>query len=127
MSANGYARRQTLIFQLYIGASDLEIRDAQATLDVDGKSFQSTAAVRDSPYGGGLDEATPGTKPINPGAATLIYSIPRTQLVFHFNQPCNPNASYRLSIAGITVDGREIEIPSVEFHPFSEWVQRYLD
>jgi len=127
MSVFGVGRSRELKFIMYVSGVGFEVHDPRATLDVNGQSLTSSAEARDFSYGGGFEEASPGAKPINPGAPHLIYSIPRVELVFRFKLLCDANAHYRLSIQGIGVDGHGIEVPSVDFDPYTEWVQRYLD
>ena len=127
MSVYGIGRHGPLNFEMYVSGAGVELNDPRATLNSSGQSLVSTAEIRDATYAGGLEEAPPGAKPIIPGAPHLIYSIARKELVFRFDLPCDPNTHYQLSVAGIMVKGREIQVPPIDFDPHSEWRQTGLD
>jgi hypothetical protein len=127
MNVNGFTRRGLLDFTIYVGGIGVALNSPRARLDLNGQTASAAAAVRDAGYASGPEEAPPGTKPLIPGAQVLIYPAWREQLNFHFDWPCDPAARYRLTLTGITLDGREVAVPPVDFEPYDEWVQTYVD
>ncbi len=51
---------------------------------------------------------------------TQLSLFPRWDLTFVFKQQCNPSQQYQLTVRGITSDGHELQVPMVDFNPYSE-------
>jgi len=43
-----------------------------------------------------------------------------TQLRFSFDWPYDPNGQYQLEVSGIESHGHELQVPPVDFEPYSE-------
>jgi hypothetical protein len=41
-------------------------------------------------------------------------------LTFVFKQQCNPRQQYQLTVRGITFQGHEVQVPAVDFNPYTE-------
>jgi hypothetical protein len=112
---------------VYVGGVGVALNEPRATLDVSGQSSTEVALVQSSPYADGIEEAPPNAKPSSmPGARILSYTLPIWKLVFYFDQPCDPDARYRLMITGITIHGREVQVPPVDFVPYREWRPMFI-
>lgn len=127
MSVYGIERHGPLKFEIYVSGADAVFDHLRARHETSGQSLESIAEITDAPYAGGIEEAPPNAKPMYPGARVLLYSMPRKELVFRFSLPCDPNAHYRLSVAGLNVKGDAIQVPPVEFDPYTEWRATGLD
>ncbi len=107
-------------FQAYVSGNGVALDQPRATLEVNGNSSAAGAQVQSAPYMGTAEEAPPGAKVSNPKAPLPEYEVPRWQLNFSFDQPCDPTAHYQLTITGITMHGRQVQVPPVDFSPHEE-------
>ncbi len=120
--------RGPVAFRIYVSGDGVALNQPRATLEVNEQSSTVAAKVQYSPLAGGFDELPASlkqsAKPINPAARNsrfFLYTIPRWELLFRFDKPCDPDAHYRLIITGITVHGSEVQLPPVDFYPYREW------
>jgi hypothetical protein len=124
----GESRR--LIFQVVVGARDgvLGVDRAVGRLETKADSIVGTTQVRarqllDMPPGtivdGKLRYKVDGSW-LTFADAAPVFSRPGYELAFEFDHSCDPDARYRLTITGVTIDDRELAVPAVDFVPFSE-------
>jgi hypothetical protein len=125
---HGESRR--LIFQVVVGARDgvLGVDRAVGRLETKAGSIVGTTQVRarqflDMPPGtmvdGKLRYKVDGAL-LTFADAAPAFSRPGYELAFEFDHLCDPDARYRLTITGLTIDDRELAVPAVDFVPFSE-------
>jgi hypothetical protein len=127
VSAQGNAPGGSLIFHAFVSGEGVAVGALRATLRVNGESAKAAGEVRSAPYASSAKNAPPDAKPLNPGAAYLLYSVSRQELAFRFDRSCDPSAHFRLAVSGITVHGHEVDVPPVDFDPYTEWRPIYVD
>ena len=57
--------------------------------------------------------------------ASSLYVRPAYLITLAFEQECDPDHKYRLTLSGITQAGAPLAVPSVEFVPFSEGMSTF--
>lgn len=57
--------------------------------------------------------------------ASRFYTRPAYLITLTFEQECDPDQKYRLSLSGISQAGAPLAVPSVEFAPFSEAIPNF--
>ncbi len=130
-----YGEKSRLIFQVSVGGKDIALGVDQTlgTLEVNGRSTTvlpqvQTSEFHEMPPSKSVDEkqlfnVNGSWQPYT--AEVLDYELthlkyPAYLLKFEFDQDCDPDAHYRLTIKGIKIDGSELHVPPVEFEPYSE-------
>lgn len=106
----GLYRREPISFEVRVAGKDIAFDHPAGKLAVAGRSATAQADVQGADYPG-------GPKPKG------WYQV----LTFHFDEPCDPEARYRLTITGVTSQGRAIRVPPVDFDPLTEWRPARVD
>jgi len=113
-----------LIFTMLIGSKvdGLEVDRTTGTLQAEGRSTTAKAQVQsrtflDMPQGTIVDGSW-----LSFADASRHFSRPAYLVTFSFDQTCNVDAQYRLTIDGVTINGRALQVPPIEFAPYSETV-----
>ena len=124
-----------LIFQVYVRGKEvvLGVDQSLGTLETKGRSTTAKAQVQSRKYA----DMPPGTKVdgelrynvngswLSFAEASPHFSRVAYELQYVFDQACDPDADYRLTISGITIDGRALHLPPVDFAPYSEIVPTF--
>jgi len=124
-----------LIFQVYVRGKEvvLGVDQSLGTLETKGRTTTAKAQVQSRKFA----DMPPGTKVdgqlryyvngswLSFAEASPHFSRIAYELVYVFDQACDPDADYRLSITGITIDGRAPHLPPVDFVPYSEIVPTF--
>lgn len=117
-----------LTFRVYVSGDGVVLDQPKAKLEANGKSSTAAAQVRSAPFMVRAKQAPPGAKPLkSPGVSILLYEVPRWELAFSFDQSCDPDTSYRLTLSGITANGRRLKVPPVDFTRYREWLPVVID
>jgi len=124
-----------LVFEVYVRGHevDLGVNQAIGMLETKERSTTAMAIVEprkflDMPPGTNID----GKLRYNVNGAWLSFAeassyFTRTayMMEFDFDQTCNPDANYRLTITGLTAEDHALIVPPVDFVPFSETVPTF--
>ncbi len=124
----------TTIFPVFVVAGNkvaLEVEQARATLEVDGHSESEQAEIAPWRIGYlGKETIVNGRTLYDVNGSLLSANEALAQnspvgyrLDFSFHVTCDPDATYRVSISGIKIDGREAGVPVVTFIPRSGRIQ----
>jgi hypothetical protein len=124
----------TTIFPVFVAAGTevvVEVEQARATLEVHGHSQSEQAEItpwrigylgRETIVNGRMLYDVNGSL-LSPNEALVQNSTAGYRLDFSFHVTCDPDTTYRVSVAGIKIDGREVSVPVVKFIPRSGRVQ----
>jgi len=121
-----------LIFQVLVVSKDDDLNPDQAQGGLEGKVEAAHALARvqvrsflDMPPGinvnGKLRYDVDGSW-VSFAEAAPHFTRKAYALAFGFDQDCDPDARYRLSVTGITRNGRAVLVPTVDFAPRREAV-----
>lgn len=98
---SGQGRTVVALFSIYVGGPGIAVTGASGLLEWDNQSERASAEQTQvsMPRGG------------------------RLRLDFRFTGTAgvDPNGRYRLTVTGITIDGRSIAVPPVVFEPYNDW------
>jgi hypothetical protein len=109
-----------MTFRVFVSGDGVAVDKPSGILQVSGQSITEAATLQSTQILGGIHDAPPGATPVDPQSPTPRYQIPRWDLTFVFKQQCDPSLQYQLTVRGITINGRQIQVPSVDFDPYTE-------
>ena len=95
-----------MTFRVFVSGDGVAVDEPSGILQVNGQTITETSTVQSS--------QTLGEK------NGLMYQLPRWDLTFVFKQQCDPSQLYLLTVKGITFYGHQIEVPPVDFDPYTE-------
>lgn len=87
-----------MTFRVFVSGAGLAVDKPTGILQAYGQTITTTASVQ----------------------TTQPSQVPRWDLTFVFKQQCNPSQQYQLTVRGITSDGHEVQVPPVDFNPYTE-------
>ncbi|MGA9725364.1 MAG: hypothetical protein WBQ86_23105 [Candidatus Binatus sp.] len=102
-----------MTFRVFVSGESVAVDKPSGTLTVNGQSLTETATVQ--------------SRQILDSTRGLMYQVPRWDLTFVFNQQCDPSQRYLLTVRGITSYGHQIQVPPVDFDPYTERFQMGLN
>jgi hypothetical protein len=98
-----------MTFRVFVSGDGVAVDKPSGTLEVNGQSITEAATVQSTQ----IMDNTRG----------LGYQVPRWDLTFVFNQQCDPNQRYHLTVSGVTSYGRQIQVTPVGYDPYTERFQ----
>lgn len=102
----GTLREHRLIFDVVVEGEQLGADSVVASLETRGRTVTAIPWVRASP-----------------AVTNARFSLPpKLQLMFVFDEGCDPTAEYRLTVRGVSGGGHGLDIPPVDFRPTTEYV-----
>jgi hypothetical protein len=102
-----------MTFRVFVGGDGVAVGEPSGILQVNGQTITEAATVQSTQILGQKNG--------------LMYQVPRWDLTFVFKQQCDPSQQYRLTVRGITFYGHEIQVPPVDFDPYTERFQMGLN
>jgi hypothetical protein len=95
-----------MTFRVFVAGDGVAVNDPSGILEANGQTITEAATVQTSQTMGYKDG--------------LNYQLQRWDLTFVFKQQCDPSQHYQLTVRGITYDGRQIQVPPVDYNPYTE-------
>jgi hypothetical protein len=89
-----------MTFRVFVSGDGIAVDQSSGILQVNGQAITGAPTVRSTQMSG--------------------LAHPRWDLTFVFKQQCDPHQQYQLTIRGITSYGRQLQVPSVDFDPYTE-------
>jgi hypothetical protein len=89
-----------MTFRVFVSGDGVAVDQPSGVLQVNGQTTTEAANVQSTQL------------------STL--QVPRWDLTFVFKQQCDPNQQYQLMVRGITSNGHPIQVPPVDFTPYTE-------
>jgi hypothetical protein len=109
----------SLIFQVLVLGRDLDLSNVRGLLEVNGRTSSALPDVTNSLIGASAHD--PDAQLGSPDPQGRLYTLPRKELSFRFDQPCDLQAHYALSVEGMRSNGTLLEFAPVRFEPRKEW------
>ncbi len=99
-----------MTFRVLVGGDGVAVDNPSGILSVNGQSLTEAATVQRTQVLNSIDG--------------LTRQVPRWDLTFVFKQQCDPSQQYKLTVSGITVYGNQVQVPSVDFDPYTDQFPR---
>lgn len=87
-----------MTFRVFVSGDGVAIDKPSGILQAYGQTITEAAAVQ----------------------SAQLSQVPRWDLTFVFKQQCNPRQPYQLTVRGITSEGHQVQVPPVDFNPYTE-------
>jgi hypothetical protein len=95
-----------MTFRVFVSGEGVAVDKPSGILQVNGQTITEAATVQSTQISGRIH--------------ALMYQVPRWDLTFVFKQQCDPRQQYQLTVRGITFYGHQIQVPPVDFDPYTE-------
>jgi hypothetical protein len=95
-----------MTFRVLVGGDGVAVDNPSGILSVNGQTITEAPTVHRTQVLGSVDG--------------LMRQVPRWDLTFVSKQQCDPSQQYQLTVSGITYHGNKIQVPPVDYDPFTE-------
>jgi hypothetical protein len=109
-----------MTFRVFVSGDAVAVDNPSGILQANGQTITEAATVQSTQILVGIHDAPPGATPVDPQSPIPTYQIPRWDLTFVFKQQCDPSQQYQLAVRGITISGNQVQVPPVDFDPYTE-------
>jgi hypothetical protein len=99
-----------MTFRVLVGGDGVAVDNPSGILQVNGQTITEAPTVQSTQVLGSMDG--------------LMHQVPRWDLTFVFKQQCDPSQQYQLTVSGITYHGNRVQVPPVDYDPYTDQFPR---